>query len=60
MKNKNEEMLLSFTDYCMKHPEMRFWQAVRNWCGWHAVWVSRDSDPRDAIDTFGWENNRKP
>jgi len=31
MKNKNIEQLNSFTQYCNEHPEMRFWQALRNW-----------------------------
>lgn len=29
--NKNEKMLASFTEYCNKYPEQRFWQALRNW-----------------------------
>ena len=31
MKNKNEEMLASFSEYCKRYPEQRFWQALRNW-----------------------------
>jgi hypothetical protein len=29
--NKNREKLLSFIEYCLEHPEERFWQALRNW-----------------------------
>lgn len=31
MKNKNERMLASFTEYCKSYPEQRFFQALRNW-----------------------------
>ena len=31
------KLLVSFTDYCVAHPEQRFWQALRNW--------ARESDP---------------
>ena len=31
MKNKNRKELLSFIEYCLEHPEERFWQAIRNW-----------------------------
>jgi hypothetical protein len=30
---RSGECLRSFVDYCIKHPEERFWQALRNWCG---------------------------
>lgn len=30
-KSKNSKQLVSFTNYCFKHPEERFWQALRNW-----------------------------
>jgi hypothetical protein len=58
MATKNSEMLRDFIDYCVDHPEERFWQALRNWSGWHLVMVSNDSDATDnhAIeDTFYWE-----
>lgn len=29
--SKNEKMLESFTKYCKENPEMRFFQALRNW-----------------------------
>lgn len=29
--NKNKDRLDSFNLYCNKHPEQRFWQALRNW-----------------------------
>lgn len=30
---KNKKLLNSFVDYCLKHPNERFWQALRNWSG---------------------------
>lgn len=32
--NKNIDRLDSFSLYCRKHPEQRFWQALRNWSGY--------------------------
>lgn len=31
MKSKNSKTLDSFIQYCIAHPEERFWQALRNW-----------------------------
>ena len=31
--SKNSKELVSFTNYCLKNPEQRFWQALRNWAG---------------------------
>ncbi len=51
--SRNREVLRSFTDYCMDHPEERFWQALRNWCGTSYVYVA---DEKGALqDTFCWE-----
>lgn len=58
MPNRNSEALRSFIDYCVDHPAERFWQALRNWSGYHLVLVSNDhdvdADPR-TMDTFFWE-----
>lgn len=29
--SKNQDKLSSFVEYCLEHPELRFWQALRNW-----------------------------
>lgn len=29
--SKNQKLLASFSEYCLEHPEQRFWQALRNW-----------------------------
>lgn len=57
--NKNEKLLKSFTEYCNKNPELRFWQALRNWCGWNFIYVTRNIID-DGEDTFYWEDNKKP
>ena len=50
---RNSLALASFTAYCRLNPDMRFWQALRNWCGWPFVLVS-DGGER-TVDTFYWE-----
>ena len=62
MKNKNQEKLNNFVEYCAAHPEMRFWQALRNWAEVPAVYVSSKSfedfsgdHQVDFQDTFYWE-----
>ncbi len=32
--SKNKKTLDSFVKYCTEHPELRFWQALRNWSGY--------------------------
>jgi hypothetical protein len=33
IKSRNMGVLLDFVAYCKAHPELRFWQALRNWSG---------------------------
>lgn len=57
---RNSELLESFVKYCQEHPEQRFWQCLRNWCGWSFVLVSSESnhgDIDDIRDTFYWSQN---
>lgn len=58
MKTRNSELLDSFVAYCIAHPELRFWQALRNWCGWPFVLVAHNH--MELTDTFYWEDNRSP
>lgn len=68
MKTRNSDLLQSFVAYCEAHPNERFWQALRNWCGWSYVLVARpggadhgsDVVIEEMADTFHWEENRKP
>lgn len=57
--SKNRDLLRSFVDYCHRHPEERFWQALRNWCGWPFLYVSQDAPYANTVsvrDTFYWES----
>jgi len=56
-KTRNSEVLTSFTEYCKKNPEERFWQALRNWSNFSFVFVS-DSVGIVEQDTFYWEGKR--
>ena len=65
---KSREPLSSFIRYCVTHPELRFWQALRNWSGYSFILTSNrppyEWEPevgnRDAsiVDTFNWEGRR--
>ena len=58
---RNKKLLDSFVAYCEAHPEQRFWQALRNWCGWPFIFAGRGLDTDSGIfDTFYWEVNMKP
>lgn len=58
--NKNENALKSLTLYCEEHPELRFWQALRNWASLtidhkiNNIYVGNADDPNDIMDTFYW------
>jgi len=54
MKSKNENMLNDFSVYCAKNPELRFWQALRNWSGHAFIYVSDSLNDHDITDTFHW------
>jgi hypothetical protein len=45
MEIKDQKLKMSFIDYLEKHPEQRFWQAVRNWAKVHFVLTSTHFDP---------------
>jgi hypothetical protein len=54
--NKNKKLLSDFTEYCAKNPNLRFWQALRNWCGYNFVYLSNEQTIEPGIfDTFYWE-----
>ena len=57
-RTRNSDVLESFVHYCQDHPELRFWQALRNWSGYGFVVVTDDVDGWDTsrcFDTFYWE-----
>lgn len=51
-KSKNHDRLLDFEDYCLKHPEERFWQALRNWSGASSILRWGGIDDMVLHDTF--------
>lgn len=54
---RNSEVLASFVRYCQENPEHRFWQALRNWSGYHFILTAELSDEK-RMDTFNWEGRR--
>lgn len=62
MESRNMSVLLDFVEYCKAHPELRFWQALRNWMGCGFIFVSNripaDID-HELKDTFYWEGKDK-
>lgn len=59
MENKNKELLESFSEYCIAHPEQRFFQALRNWVGVGYIFTAdeRPEDMSKLTDTF-YHNNK--
>ena len=46
-----------FLLFCVKHPELRFWQALRAWSGYNYIWISKKYiENSDLIDTFYFRN----
>jgi hypothetical protein len=61
--SKNKEVLDSFVQYCSDNPELRFWQALRNWAGFNFIGANNSSFEADVfdngwVDTFYWEKKR--
>jgi len=55
MKSKNKAVLNDFVKYCSKYPDLRFWQALRNWSNHNFIYVVDDpSGEGDTVDTFYW------
>jgi len=53
-------VLIDFIRYCGKHPEQRFWQALRNWSGVKYIYISNESSGEGELkDTFYWEGRNK-
>jgi len=54
-KSKSVKELKSFAEYCLLHPEQRFWQALRNWSEVATIYWSVYNDKIDdleLIDTY--------
>ena len=60
--SKNLETLRDFCLYCINNPEMRFWQALRNWSGYSAICTHQLDDKglvSEVKDTFYFEGKDK-
>lgn len=56
MESKNAKTLAEFTDFCKEHPEMRFWQALRNWQVADSILVLEEVDGHSEVrDSYYWE-----
>lgn len=61
---RDSEIKENFIQYMDDHPELRFWQAVRNWSGYGFVYAGEgEMQPDGEIklnveDTFYWEGAR--
>jgi len=58
METKNSKVLADFTEYCVRNPELRFWQAVRNWSGYGYLLTQDFGDGESLRDTYYWEGRR--
>jgi hypothetical protein len=60
MISKNATLAVDFAGYCIRHPEERFWQALRNWSGHNFILAANSlgpdyNTPTNWLDTFYWE-----
>lgn len=63
-QSRNATILKMFVDFCEANPDLRFWQALRTFCGANYLIVAKDiNHMTDEIeqweDTFHWEGINK-
>lgn len=46
---KSRELLWDFMEYCLKNPELRFWQALVNWSSFNYLFGSQQDTLEDAL-----------
>jgi hypothetical protein len=56
--NRHEQVLNDFIEYCRDHSELRFWQALRAWSGYHTILVEESHVSDWPLDTYSWEGRR--
>ena len=60
---RNGRVLLSFIDYCLAHPDQRFWQALLNWSKVPFILVSThhayDVTEGTVTDPYNWEGRNE-
>jgi hypothetical protein len=52
--SKNKEVLEDFVKYCNDNPELRFWQALRNWSDFNFIGVNNSSTFGEGVFSNGW------
>ncbi|MEE8151308.1 MAG: hypothetical protein V3T43_06290 [Nitrosomonadaceae bacterium] len=56
---KSLKKLDEFTQYCIAHPDLRFWQALRSWHGADFILESKkpphEATEQDLNDTYYYE-----
>lgn len=68
---RNSKLLASFVQYCFDGPQLRFWQALTNWCGHGFIFLAKERPviynekviwrDHEVVDPYNWEEeNRKP
>lgn len=53
---RSEPTLSDFVAFCRKHPELRFWQALRAWSEAEYIMYEKNGV---LVDTFYWENKNE-
>ena len=60
-KTRNSVTLASFVKYCENNPELRFWQALKNWSEYNFIFGSKSmhfDDFKNLHDTYGDEGRQ--
>jgi hypothetical protein len=59
-ESKNYKPLKSFIRYCIAHPEERFYQALRNWGSFGAIYGGETGrEDKGLMDTFYFEGKNR-
>lgn len=60
--SKNQKLAEEFYEYCRKNPNLRFWQALRNWAKIKFIYISNSKynvTYPEIKDTFYFEGRNK-
>jgi hypothetical protein len=57
---RNSKTLSSFVEYCESQPDLRFWQALKDWSGYYAIMAIEvnGAEHRTTHGTFYIEERR--
>ena len=54
--SRNKLVREDFVRYCVEHPELRFWQALRDWAGYNYILATNQCPVfKNQEDTLKWE-----